>query len=138
MKVRALVLALLGFLGMIDTLYLGLKRGAGPIPCRITTGCEDVLNSKYSELAGIPISWFGFVFYLAVFSCAVFAAFGDSNLLRLTFWPALAAFAVTLVLLAIQAFVLDAYCEYCLGSAVLVTSILIASPKPKRRQPPAG
>jgi uncharacterized membrane protein len=133
MKFRALALALLAFLGMIDTLYLGLKRGGPPIPCRITTGCEDVLNSEYSELAGIPISWFGFVFYLAVFSCAVFSSFGAPHLLKWVFWPALAAFAVTLVLVGIQAFVLEAYCEYCLGSAILVTLIFLLSPWPRRR-----
>jgi uncharacterized membrane protein len=132
MKFRTLALALLAFLGMIDTLYLGLKRGV-PVPCRITTGCEDVLNSPYSELAGIPISWFGFAFYLTVFGCAVFAGSGEDRLLRLVFWPALAAFVITLGLVGIQAFVLQKYCEYCLGSAVLVTLILLTSPKPWRR-----
>jgi uncharacterized membrane protein len=137
MKIRALILVSLAFLGMIDTLYLGLKRGAGPIPCRVTTGCEDVLNSKYSELAGVPISWFGFAFYLAVFSCAVFYWFGEAGLLRWVFWPALAAFGVTLVLVGLQAFVLKAYCEYCLLSAILVTGIFFASPWPKRASVPA-
>ena len=136
MKVRALVLAVLAFLGMIDTLYLGIKRGAGPVPCRITSGCEEVLNSEYSELAGVPISWFGFAFYLSVFSCAIFAGFGDPNLIRWVFWPALAAFAVTLGLLGIQAFVLEKYCEYCLGSAILVTGIFLTSATGRRKEPP--
>src|SRR5687767_8659332 len=131
MKARALALALLAFLGMIDTLYLGLKRGAGPTPCRVTTGCEAVLTSKYSELAGVPISWFGFIFYLAVFSCAIFATFGELQMLRWIFWPALAAFLTTLGLVAIQAFVLEKYCEYCLVSAALVTCIFFITPRPR-------
>ena len=118
---------------MVDTLYLGLKRGK-PVPCSITTGCEEVLNSAYSTLAGIPISWFGFAFYLTVFSCAVFAAFGEDWLLRLVFWPVLAAFVVSMGLVGVQAFILHAYCQYCLGSAVLVTLILVASPKPWQKQ----
>jgi uncharacterized membrane protein len=129
-KGRAFILALLSFLGLVDTLYLGLKRGT-PVPCSITTGCEEVLNSRFSELAGIPISWFGFAFYLAVFSCAIFAAFGEDRLLRFVFWPALAAFCLSVALVGIQAFVLRAYCQYCLGSAILVTLILLASPKPR-------
>jgi uncharacterized membrane protein len=128
-KGRTLALILLTFLGLVDTLYLGMKRGK-PVPCSITSGCEEVLNSKYSTLAGIPISWFGFAFYLTVFSAAVFAAFGNEAVLRLIFWPILAAFIISMGLVAIQAFVLHAYCQYCLGSAVLATILLVASPKP--------
>ena len=84
---RALALILLSFLGLVDTLYLGIKSGK-PVPCTITNGCEEVLNSRFSAIAGIPISWFGFAFYLTVFSAAVFASFGDSRLLSLIFWPA--------------------------------------------------
>jgi uncharacterized membrane protein len=68
-----------------------------------------------------------------VFSCAVFAAFGEDWLLRLVFWPVLTAFVVSMGLVGVQAFVLHAYCQYCLGSAVLVTLILVASPKPWQR-----
>ena len=132
MRNRALALILLSFLGLVDTLYLGIKRGK-PVPCTITTGCEEVLNSRYSAVAGIPISWFGFVFYLTVFGAAAFARFGDDErLLNLIFWPALAAFLISLGLVAIQAFVLQAFCQYCLGSAILSTLILVASPRPKR------
>jgi uncharacterized membrane protein len=116
MRARAFALIFLTFLGLIDTLYLGLKRGK-PVACSIS----------------VPISWFGFAFYLAVFSCAVFAAFGDDWLLKLVFWPALAAFLVSAGLVGIQAFVLEAYCQYCLGSAALSTLILIFVPKPWHR-----
>jgi len=128
---RALALILLSFLGLVDTLYLGIKRGK-PVPCTITNGCEEVLNSRFSAIAGIPISWFGFAFYLTVFSAAVFASSGDSRLLSLIFWPALAGFLISIALVGVQAFILHAYCQYCLVSAILVTLIFVASPKPKR------
>jgi uncharacterized membrane protein len=134
MRGRIAALGLLAFLGMIDTLYLGLKRGKGPIPCTITSGCEQVLTSEYSEFAGIPISWFGFAFYLTVFSCAVFAGFGAERLLRWILWLAIPAFLISAVLAGIQVFIIESYCEYCLGSAALVTAILLASAWP-RRQP---
>src|SRR5213594_2720619 len=127
MKGGALAITALAFLGMIDTLYLSVKRGAGPIPCTITGGCEDVLNSRFSEIGGIPLSWIGLVFYLTVFSCAVFELSGAGHPLRFVFWLALAGFSVSLVLFGIQAFVIHAFCEYCLGSAVLVTSIFFLS-----------
>lgn len=123
MNARGLALAVLSFAGMIDSLYLSLKRDAGPIPCHVTKGCNDVLTSAYSELAGIPISWFGFAFYLTVFSSAVFALSGSENALRRLFWPAAAAFAISIGLTGIQAFVLRAFCEYCLASGILTTAI---------------
>lgn len=130
MRNRAIVLLLLSFLGLVDTLYLGIKRGK-PVPCSITTGCEEVLNSRFSALGGVPISWFGFAFYLIVFSAAAFAVFSENDqLLRLIFLPALAGFLISLGLVGVQAFILHAYCQYCLGSAVLTTLIFIASPKP--------
>ena len=129
MRIRALALVLVSFLGLVDTLYLGIKRGK-PVPCTITTGCEEVLNSKYSAVAGIPISWFGFAFYLTVFSGGVFALLGSEGLLRMIFWASLAAFMVSAGLLGVQAFVLKAYCQYCLASAILVTLIFLCSPRP--------
>lgn len=130
MRIRAIALLFLSFLGLVDTLYLGIKHGK-QVPCSITTGCEEVLNSRFSVVGGVPISWFGFAFYLTVFSAAAFAVFNeDDRLLRVTFWPALAGFLISLGLVGIQAFILHAYCQYCLGSAILTTLIFIASPKP--------
>ena len=115
----------LSFTGMVDTLYLSLSRDSGPVPCHITEGCGDVLNSVYSEVGPIPVSWFGLAFYVAVFSAAVFEVFGGSNTIRLVFWPAAAALVVSAVLTGIQVFVLEAYCEYCLTSAGLSTAIFL-------------
>ena len=127
MKIRTLAIALVAFIGMIDTFYLSIKRDSGPIPCHVTQGCNDVLTSDFSEAAGIPISWFGLLFYLFVFSGAVFEAAGAARTQRWIFWAAAAAFVVSLGLTGIQAFVLRAYCEYCLVSAGLVTTIFLLS-----------
>lgn len=134
MRKRAATLLVLSFLGLVDTLYLGIKRGT-PVPCSITTGCEEVLNSRFSTLAGIPISWFGFAFYLAVFSAAAFSVFSDEDrLLGWIFWPALAGLVISIGLVAVQAFILRAYCQYCLVSAILTTLIFFVSPRPVFRR----
>ena len=90
MKIRPALIALLAFIGMVDALYLSIKRNAGPIPCHITRGCTDVLTSKYSEVAGVPLSWVGLAFYLAILSLAVFAA-GLAGLGWRQWWNHLAA-----------------------------------------------
>jgi|SRR3954468_19926110 len=137
MSKRAVAIALLSFIGMFDALYLSLKRNAGPIPCHVTHGCTDVLTSRYSEFMGIPLSAFGLFFYVAVFSLAVFEISGAGKTLNWVFWPAAAGVVVSAILVGIQAFALNAYCEYCLLSAILVLSIFLLSPRPwlhKRHQ----
>jgi uncharacterized membrane protein len=130
MSKRAVAIAVLSFVGMFDALYLSLKRNAGPIPCHVTHGCNNVLTSRYSELMGIPLSVFGLIFYVGVFSLAVFQISGAGKALNWVFWPATAGVAISAILVGIQAFSLKAYCEYCLLSAILVLSIFLLSPHP--------
>jgi uncharacterized membrane protein len=126
MNKRVLAIAFLAFLGMIDTFYITImSRQHATVECHVTEGCNDVLTSKYSKLAGIPISLFGLAFYLSGFSCAIAELTGAAKLTRLLFWPALGAFLVSVSLTSIQAFVLEKYCEYCLASALLSTSIFV-------------
>ena len=136
MNKRAVAIAVLSFIGMFDALYLSLKRNAGPIPCHVTRGCTDVLTSRYSELFGIPISTFGLIFYVTVFSLAVFQISGAGKTLNWVFWPASAGLAISTLLVGIQAFALNAWCEYCLLSAILVFSIFLLSPHPWGRKHP--
>ena len=141
MKFRSHAIASLAFIGTVDALYLSIKRNAGPIPCHITHGCEQVLTSKYSGIAGIPLSWFGLLFYVAVLSLAVFKMFEDPE--RPTNFPFRAIFylsgmglIISALLVGIQAFTLQAFCSYCLLSAALVLSIFLLSPFPGPRTAP--
>jgi len=140
MRTRAVLIALLAFIGMVDALFLSIKRNAGPIPCHITRGCNDVLTSRYSALAGIPISWFGLVFYVTVFSLAVFTIFETGqpagNRLKWVFYVSGLALIISALLVGIQAFTLNAFCEYCLLSAALVLTIFLLSPHSSRRTHP--
>ena len=135
MNFRAGAISFLSFTGMIDALYLSLKRNSGPIQCHITHGCTDVLTSRYSEVFGVPLSTIGLVFYVGIFSLAIFCLFGTTKTLKWIFWPASAAVGVSAVLVGIQAFALHAYCEYCLLSASLVLLIFILAPRPRLHTP---
>ena len=141
MKRRPIVIATLAFIGMIDALFLSIKRNAGPIPCHVTHGCTDVLTSKYSEVAGIPLSWLGLAFYVTVLSLAVFSVFedpkNDSGLpLRAIFYLSGVGLIISALLVGIQAFILKAFCEYCLLSAALILSIFLLSPHQVRHTVP--
>jgi uncharacterized membrane protein len=140
MKLRPILIAVAAFIGMVDALYLSIKRNAGPIPCHVTRGCTDVLTSKYSMVAGIPLSAIGLAFYVTMFSLAVFTIFDDPDrprpqLLGAIFYLTGAALIVSALLVGIQAFILRAYCEYCLLSAALVLGMFLLAPNPSRHKP---
>ena len=72
-----MVAALLAVVGLADSIYLTVEHLAGrSVPCTITGGCEQVLNSSYATLAGLPLSGLGALAYFTAFSLATLAAFG--------------------------------------------------------------
>jgi uncharacterized membrane protein len=92
-------------------------------------------------VAGIPLSWLGLGFYVTVFSLAIFSVFedpkNDSELpLRAIFYLSGVGLIISAMLVGIQAFILKAFCEYCLLSAALVLSIFLLSPHQVRHTVP--
>lgn len=113
------------FAGIVDSSYVTLHSAQGfVIPCGFAGGCEQVLNSPFSRIFGIPIAWLGLSFYVTVAATSLFAFFGFEKALRFSFAAAVPAFAFTGYLVFVQAYVLGAYCDYCLLSAILVSLIL--------------
>jgi uncharacterized membrane protein len=41
-----------------------------PLWCPIIDGCNVVINSPYSRVFGVPMSYFGFIYYLYMFALA--------------------------------------------------------------------
>ena len=119
------ILLVAAFAGMVDSTYVTLHSSQGfVIPCGFAGGCDQVLNSPYSKIFEIPISWLGLGFYVTVAATSLFALFGFEKTLRLSFAAAVPAFAFSVYLVCVQAYVLRAFCDYCLLSAILVTLIL--------------
>ena len=107
-------IAALAFVGMVDAAYVVLHSSRGfLLPCGIAGGCDQVLNSPYSKVLGIPVAWFGLAFYLATAGCALFAFFGFEQALRLSFVLVSAALGFTMYLVYLQAIVIRAFCDYC-------------------------
>ncbi len=126
------IAAIISLAGLADATYLSIVALTGETAaCGGSTGCFEVLGSPYARIAGIPVAVLGVFGYFAAFSFATFAAFGYKRargLFALTVWP---MFAMTLWLLYVQAFVLHAFCRYCLFSAAftfLLAGLVVASP----------
>ena len=125
------VAAFLTLLGLADATYLTVQHLTGATAvCGNSTGCFQVLGSKYSHLGPVPVAALGAIAYFSAFSLATFAAFGSAQAKRYFTWNVWALFLAALGLLFVQAFVLHAFCRYCLFSAAvtfLLTGLVIAN-----------
>ena len=129
--------AILAIAGLADATYLTVQALTGEtLSCGGSPDCFRVLGSSYAKLGGIPVAILGALAYFTVFSLATFAAFGYSSAPKFLALIAGAMFLMTLWLLYVQAFLLHAYCRYCLFSAAitfLIAGLLIAIPPSQRR-----
>jgi len=116
-----------GSIGFIDSAYLSVLHYKNVIlPCSLGE-CETVLTSQYAAIFGVPNALLGVFYYLAVIIFSVL--YMDTKRPKYI----LAAMAMimvgsvfTLWFIYLQAFVIKAFCEYCLWSAG-VTAVLFAA-----------
>ena len=120
--------AILSLIGLADALYLTVQHITGQsLQCTIISGCSEVLSSRYSEVAGVPLAAVGAAAYFSVFSLATLAAFGYRIAGTLLTLLVAAMFLVSLWLIYLQAFVIRHFCQYCLLSAAITAGLLITA-----------
>jgi uncharacterized membrane protein len=102
-----------------------------PIYCTPGLGdCATVNSSRWSEIWGIPVAFFGFLSYLALLFLVFFGpkiALLKKYFGYLIFGIGLFGFVFSLYLTYIEVFVLKTICQWCLLSALCMTVIFIAS-----------
>lgn len=102
-----------------------------PIVCA-NTGCETVRESPYSYFLGVPLPAFGLLFFVFVLVLSFLRTFIDKvNYVylatRVIFVASLVGFLTSVYLTYLEAFVIKAYCTWCVVSAIIVTLIFILS-----------
>ena len=126
--------AIVSLAGLADAMYLTVQALTGEtLSCGGSPDCFRVLGSSYAKVGRVPLALLGAVAYFSVFTFATFAAFGYARARTLLVPLIGAMFLVTMWLLYLQAFVLHAYCRYCLFSAAitfLLAGLVIAIPSP--------
>lgn len=117
-KYLSYALLILAFLGFLDATYLTILHYKAVVPpCTIAKGCEVVLTSKYATILGIPIALLGSLFYVAIIALTFLALQTKKFVfLQLLILITSTGIIVSGVLVYLQAFVLHAYCQYCLTS----------------------
>jgi len=115
------------FLGFLDAVYLTTSHYSGVIPpCYVVSGCEQVTTSSYSMILGIPVALMGALYYVAVLGLTLFYI-DKKNPLAIKALRALTILGLlfTLWFLYVQAFIINAWCMYCLFSALTSTILFI-------------
>jgi uncharacterized membrane protein len=120
------VAAFVALIGLADAIYLTIGHITGQtVRCTITSGCSEVLGSRYATVRGQPVALFGAIAYFTVFSLATLAAFGYRLVGKLLLLIVTLMFLATLWLLYLQAFVIHHFCQYCLLSAAATTTLTV-------------
>lgn len=126
------LLALLSFLGaMISAylVYLHYTPEASTI-CQLgeTFDCDVVNKSEYSKFLGVPVALLGSGYYIAMFLFSVIFSYKPSLFSKADLTDLFRGISLingigvlfTLYLTAMEAFVLHAYCIFCLAQQVVI------------------
>lgn len=137
-----MVVAVLSLVGLFVALYLLAHSlgWTGPVICGIGE-CETVQSSSYAWVGPLPVSGIGVAGYAALLGLAVVGLRPGMRrsravgLLLLAGSAAGVAFSAWLTYL--EAFVIRAWCQWCVISAVLIFLIFLAClPELRRGAPP--
>jgi uncharacterized membrane protein len=89
--------------------------------CPVGGGCETVQESRYAEIAGVPVALLGVLGYAAILALLVWdgptARLGAATI-------ALSGLLFSAYLLVVQLFVIDALCTWCVINDVLIAPAL--------------
>jgi uncharacterized membrane protein len=112
-------IAFVATLGIGVATYITIADSGGGHPaCVAGGGCQTVAESSYSHIAGVNIAVFGIIGYVALLLSAFFA----NDLVRFGgFAVALGGFGFSVYLTYLEIFTIEAICQWCVGSAVLMT-----------------
>ncbi|HEY5977119.1 MAG TPA: vitamin K epoxide reductase family protein [Solirubrobacterales bacterium] len=115
-----MVATFLAALGVGVATYIAIADSGGGAPACIggSGGCQTVADSSYSHLLGINIAILGVLAYLLLLG----AAWGRGDLARMGgFVVALGGFGYSVYLTYLELWVIEAICQWCVASAVLMT-----------------
>lgn len=125
MPLAPFYLIAVAFIGIADTLYLSYNVYLNLAPACVLSGCEVVLASSYSKLLGVPLSYWGLVFYVYMLGLVTLLAFDPRS--KVLSWAVLMYTTVGVLMsvafIYIQAVLIGAFCQYCLLSSATTATL---------------
>jgi uncharacterized membrane protein len=118
-----LTIGVLALVGIGIATYLTYVHYAGLKPlCLSSGGCETVQSSRYAKLAGIPVATIGLAGYVLILG----SVWLRGEVGKLTgAGLALAGFGFSAYLTYRELFTIDAICQWCVASAVVMTLLAV-------------
>jgi protein-disulfide isomerase/uncharacterized membrane protein/rhodanese-related sulfurtransferase len=129
---RKILLLALSLLGLFDSLYLlwVYTSPSRPMVC-LGSGCDVVRASSYAHLFGLPLPAFGVANYVVLALLIVAGALVPARPERAMQYAVAgisgAGFLFSIYLTSLEAFVIHAWCAWCMVSALVITCIFILS-----------
>ncbi|MBI4948043.1 vitamin K epoxide reductase family protein [Candidatus Berkelbacteria bacterium] len=121
---KSKLLTVFSVVGALVSVYLTTKaKDPSSVICSLGGSCEIVLSSKYAFIWGVPVSTYGIIWYLAMLALIYLVLISKKLDLLWLKIGAIMGLGFSLYLLAIEIFVLHAYCTWCLVSLVMVLLI---------------
>lgn len=115
-------MVVVALIGLADSGYLGWTALTGGVPtCNILHGCAAVAASPYSQVLGIPLGVYGVLYYTIVLGFVLWRSLVPSSPRFYLKGLTSIGFILSLGFVYIQGFVIKAFCEYCLLSALTAT-----------------
>jgi len=127
-----MVSATLALVGFMLSAYLTLWRFGfmGLLQCG-TGGCEVVQTSQWASLFGVPVALIGLLGYATLLGVSLWGLSGSwAERPEPTTWLLVLSgggVAFTAYLTYLEAFVIEAWCRWCLGSAAIIMAILVTA-----------
>ena len=127
-----MAIAVVSLVGVFVALYLSMYKWGMTAGLQCTIGgCEVVQNSPWSELLGRPVAEWGLAAYLFVLVVSLIGLqprFANARWVSLAiFLTAAGGVAFSGYLTYLEAFVIQAWCQWCVISAILITIIFLLS-----------
>ncbi len=118
------LLFIIAIAGLLVSGYLWSTHAAPEaLICGENGGCHTVQESIYSEHFGIPTAAYGVAYYAFLASLALISS-SKKNPPRLTwvlYLTTASGLVVSTYLTYLEAFVIDAWCRWCVASAIIAT-----------------
>jgi uncharacterized membrane protein len=111
-------------IGVATYIAIADSGGGSPVCLAGGHGCQTVAESAYSHLFGVNVAIFGILGYVALLACALLR--GDAARMA-GFLVALVGFGYGLHLPYLELFTIDAICQWCVASAVLMTLLFVTN-----------
>jgi uncharacterized membrane protein len=122
LRIAAIVLAVVGTAVAAYLTYVHYE-GIEPV-CGLGGDCEKVQTSEWAELAGIPVALLGLVGYVLILA-SLFVP-GERGLLAGSLLS-LVGFGFSAYLTYRELFSIDAICQWCVTSAVILTLLALVT-----------